>query len=746
MRHHRHPPDDRWLRALPAPTKVNYFYGLLLTEELLRKEQRYSEGALWQMNRLTVGWGVLTGLDFTIDPNKPQVTVQSGVALDGFGRPIVVPGGPADGTCEQPHAHELCAVDDHNHETPVSADATGAAFLAALGLSPGDIKAKPVDLELQIAYAEQMTDPVRALGGHCAEECEPSTVRERYRIRVRRLPTPLPFQSLPAAVDEERVRRTEDGAVNPGWKSGNLWSVFPQEPEESIRHRRDAQGWFRFTATSIDALTHHVPPVPPAMLTAVEAQKDLDFSRQQFAEVVDQILGASGTDEVRKLLWHVAKYDLTVPAFPDHASTHELPWVTIGVVQVLGDWTSDARTSLKGLSFAKPPHGRYYRQLFSNDALSRLVFALTDRVDEAARVRTLTYAGGTGASGEGQSGPVYRTLPTPLQVKLVDSLGNVPADLGSTRVRFEVLTADGGGFATDANDTAPFPAATQSSTEVGFDAHGLSAPVYWRLSYKPGAHTVSARLLANWGRGATPRGGVAPTGQSPAFHPGSQLVFHATATQTAPKVIGLDLRDWHTPVSERCVRWWKDHVKLRIVFSRKMKDDVLKDPSGWLKVWSMYTGSCDPKASDHIAGPAPITLKYLESDSVGKTDDPHGPWYADYCPDKILEPLHEHFTLRMLVILLPSAGPSAPALTDRGDPLYPNEQRLDGAFAGSYLTAADRHALWYPSPLTGSTDPCDVWHRFEPRERALPSGDGTAGTGFPHEFHRTYQFKLPCPC
>ena len=677
-----HTIDDHWLRGLPAPTRVNYFYGLLLTEELLRRDQRHAGDALRQMNRLTVGQGVLTGLDFTVS-NDDVITefganaqrwrahLNPGVALDGYGRSIVVPGGPKDGTSDGAGVQELAVVEGR-HATRLDDDLDGLGFLAALtGVAvgnPAGIKAAlaaPVTLELQIAYAERKTDPVRALAGHCSEECEPSAVREQYRTRVRRLPA-MP-QSYPAAVGEEGVRRLEkDNSVVQNW--ANLPGVFPQEPDEKVRHRNEAQ-----------------------------------------------------------------KQPLAPPPFPAEGDAEKLTWVTLGVVDLTATWEGET-PKLKSLAFSNKR--RLYRQLFSNDTISKLVFALADRVDESARVRSLTYPGLPGDAGEGQAGPVYRTLPKSLRVKVTDGHGGFPKDLASVKVRFEVLTADGGKLsATAFNDATPYaddqPAPTVPLDVLLDPATGeLATPVHWRLSKTPGAHTVSARL-------------VAADATDPPFQPGAQLVFRATAAPTAPTVIGVSVHDWHTPVRDGCVKWKGGSAKLRVVFSRPLAPEAFPHAGDWLKVWRISSGSCDPVRPDDVTPPAAQSLTFLRSGPVGNAADPRAAWFADFTLPLLLEGLHDHFTLRMLVALRPPANLlSLPVAV--GEPLYPNPQQLDAEFAGSYVAAADRQTLWDTNALSGTV--VEQWERFAPRERSLPSGDGAEGAAFPNEFHKAFEFQLPRGC
>src|SRR5690242_17853966 len=77
------------LDELAAPKRNNYFYGKLLDEMHLRLEQDYFYGKRALLNRLALGSGVLCGL--VVEKDGKFVKVSAGVAIDGYGREIIVP-------------------------------------------------------------------------------------------------------------------------------------------------------------------------------------------------------------------------------------------------------------------------------------------------------------------------------------------------------------------------------------------------------------------------------------------------------------------------------------------------------------------------------------------------------------------------------------------------------------------------------------------------------------------------------
>jgi hypothetical protein len=70
--------------------RVHYFDGQMLTARDFQDEQAYHLEKRWLHNRLFHGSGVVTGLEVG-EAGGTNVLVQPGVALDRFGREIIVP-------------------------------------------------------------------------------------------------------------------------------------------------------------------------------------------------------------------------------------------------------------------------------------------------------------------------------------------------------------------------------------------------------------------------------------------------------------------------------------------------------------------------------------------------------------------------------------------------------------------------------------------------------------------------------
>ena len=74
--------------TLQEPRRNRYFYGKLLDEFHLRMETEYHNNKRWLLNRLSLGNGVLCGLEVTTENGR--LCISSGVAIDAWGREIIV--------------------------------------------------------------------------------------------------------------------------------------------------------------------------------------------------------------------------------------------------------------------------------------------------------------------------------------------------------------------------------------------------------------------------------------------------------------------------------------------------------------------------------------------------------------------------------------------------------------------------------------------------------------------------------
>jgi hypothetical protein len=80
---------DDWIHHLSSPRRNHFYFGKMMGVPQFELEQGYQMGQRRLINRLTIGSGILCGLGVSRSGSK--LLVHSGVAVDPFGREIVVP-------------------------------------------------------------------------------------------------------------------------------------------------------------------------------------------------------------------------------------------------------------------------------------------------------------------------------------------------------------------------------------------------------------------------------------------------------------------------------------------------------------------------------------------------------------------------------------------------------------------------------------------------------------------------------
>ncbi len=180
------------LGQLATPARNRYYYGKLLDADHFQLEQDYGNRKRWLLNRLSLGTGVLCGLDVTVTTSTAgaQLVVGPGVAIDAVGRELIVP-------LPSPAINPLQATDECGQ--PSGTPVTG-----------------PTTVTLYICYYECEAEPAPVMVSQCGPDraCECGLVRERYRLQIRPGPLatrPLPcgtfFSALPTTADPDRRQR-----------------------------------------------------------------------------------------------------------------------------------------------------------------------------------------------------------------------------------------------------------------------------------------------------------------------------------------------------------------------------------------------------------------------------------------------------------------------------------------------------------------------------------------------------------
>jgi hypothetical protein len=157
--------------APPRPTEVepfvrnNFFYGKLMDVYHFELETLYLNAKRWMLNHVVLGWGVVCGLDVRVDARKVsrpgQISIEPGIALDKWGREVIVP-------------------------APRAVDIPPEMIREADRKCPGEPYAL---VQVLLCYEECRGDPAPVLAGDCnaTEHCAPAHIHERYRIAFRSL-------------------------------------------------------------------------------------------------------------------------------------------------------------------------------------------------------------------------------------------------------------------------------------------------------------------------------------------------------------------------------------------------------------------------------------------------------------------------------------------------------------------------------------------------------------------------------
>ena len=149
------------LGELTAPQRNHFFYGKMMGVRHFQMEQEYFNRKRWLLNRVGLGSGVLCGLEVVVADNGTSVWVRPGVAIDGLGREVIVPGPYCIEDPRQP-------TDD-------------------CGRPAGDPIAGAGVVTLSVCYHECDSEPVPVLVADCDTrgECAPSVVKERYHLLIK---------------------------------------------------------------------------------------------------------------------------------------------------------------------------------------------------------------------------------------------------------------------------------------------------------------------------------------------------------------------------------------------------------------------------------------------------------------------------------------------------------------------------------------------------------------------------------
>jgi hypothetical protein len=165
--------------SLQAPVRNHYFYGKLLDVYHFEMETQYHNAKRWLLNRLITGYGVVCGLNVEPGSEGDQIYIEPGVALDKWGREIIV---------ERRHGPVTIPADllDSNSAWPEQSGHEQEQSAEGYGSKPRNERAEW--LYVTICYVECETDPMPVFAGDCdsAQLCATGTIRERFKVEFHR--------------------------------------------------------------------------------------------------------------------------------------------------------------------------------------------------------------------------------------------------------------------------------------------------------------------------------------------------------------------------------------------------------------------------------------------------------------------------------------------------------------------------------------------------------------------------------
>src|SRR5258707_1095937 len=176
---HEHESCECGVCKVPYFERNNYFHGKTLTARDLGAEQRYFNEKRWLINRMVIGWGVVCGLEVTLEGGC--LGIAPGLALDCCGRELLV--------CER--------------------EVLDARVIAeALQVDPC-LPSGHVRWALCLEYRECRREPVQPPSAcdHRERGSEYNRIRDRYRLNVRRFEAACPDDHNEDCCPHQRLRR-----------------------------------------------------------------------------------------------------------------------------------------------------------------------------------------------------------------------------------------------------------------------------------------------------------------------------------------------------------------------------------------------------------------------------------------------------------------------------------------------------------------------------------------------------------
>jgi hypothetical protein len=176
-----------WRGRLAMPRRNRFFHGKMMDVYQFELETGYAISMRRLLNRLVVGDGVVCGLDVTRGDDPCSVRVTAGLAIDSWGREIVVPSETASIPIPSALIDRVCGRDD---DGPYAGNNAAAQHQDQGRPRWRDEREHHRDDEdegcvtVVLCYQECESEPVAVLAGDCSTDtpCSPGAIREQYRV------------------------------------------------------------------------------------------------------------------------------------------------------------------------------------------------------------------------------------------------------------------------------------------------------------------------------------------------------------------------------------------------------------------------------------------------------------------------------------------------------------------------------------------------------------------------------------
>jgi hypothetical protein len=166
-----------WRGGLATPRRNRFFHGKMMDVYQFELETGYAISMRRLLNRIVSGDGVVCGLDVVRGDEPCSVRVTAGVAIDAWGREIVVPAETAPVAIPPALIERVCGRDGDGYGEPEQQAQAGRRHEPE---HPHDDACVTVVL----CYQECESEPVAVLAGDCSTgtPCTPGAIREQYRV------------------------------------------------------------------------------------------------------------------------------------------------------------------------------------------------------------------------------------------------------------------------------------------------------------------------------------------------------------------------------------------------------------------------------------------------------------------------------------------------------------------------------------------------------------------------------------